>query len=62
MERQPDDTTVVTWCRWHGGSREVQNVLYNDGVVRPIGREQGDIVRVGNPTGTGTLTSWQRVP
>lgn len=54
--RTPDDTTVVTWCIWHRGSHEIDNVLFFDGSVRPTPKDQL------NPNGTGTLTDWKRLP
>lgn len=54
--RTPEDSTVVTWCKWHRGSREIDNVLFYDGKVKPVQRLQPDA------SGTGTLESWHRLP
>ncbi len=55
--RTPDDTTVVTWCKWHRLTREIDNVLFFDGSVRPIPKEQPD------PSGGPTIfTDWKRLP
>ena len=56
VPRAPADSTVVTWCPWHRGSREIDNVLFYDGVVRPVPRLQPDA------TGTSTIEGWRRVP
>ena len=52
--RTPDDRTVITWCIWHRGAREIDNVLFYDGSVHPTPKEQ--------PSGASTLTGWKRVP
>lgn len=54
--RTPDDNTVITWCQWHRGARTVDNVLFYDGTVRRIAKDQD------NPTGGAALTDWHRVP
>ncbi len=55
LPRTPDDNTIVTWCPWHRGAREIDNVLFFDGTVRRIPRIQTD------PT-AGTLETWKRLP
>ena len=56
---QPQDDTIVTWCRWHQVNRGFDNVLFFDGSVQYIQHEQANP----NPTATpATLENWQRVP
>jgi prepilin-type N-terminal cleavage/methylation domain-containing protein len=62
--RSPLDNTVVTWCKWHRGAREIDNVLFYDGTVRRIPKEQENPTaltqrEIGEPT---VLQDWTRKP
>lgn len=60
VRRLPDDKTVITWCRWHRGSagrNDIDPVLFYDGTVQLIPKEQED------PNNPGTfLYGSQRKP
>jgi hypothetical protein len=59
-QRSPADNTVVTWCKWHRFQRPIDNVLFFDGVVRPIPQDQQNPSPVtGEPD---TLVGWIRKP
>lgn len=57
LPRPAASNTVVTWCRWHrAGGRDMDNVLFFDGSVQLIPREQfidGE---------TSPRYGWQRLP
>lgn len=48
--RLPDASSVVTWCPWHRGTRDFDNVLFYDGSVQILPRNQSSV------------TGWQRLP
>lgn len=50
VPRPPDDKTIVTWCRFHRGSRNMDNVLFYDGSVQLL------------PTKSDVTTNWYRDP
>lgn len=54
VRRPPSDDTIVTWCPWHrseSGGRDSDNVLFYDGSVQLIAREQAE---------SGDATDWRR--
>lgn len=58
---QPQDDTIVTWCRWHQVNRGFDNVLFFDGSVQYIQHEQPNP----NPAAAATepiLYNWERKP
>jgi prepilin-type N-terminal cleavage/methylation domain-containing protein len=40
IDRQPADDTIVTWCPYHRGSRDYDNVLFYDGSVQLLARDK----------------------
>jgi hypothetical protein len=48
--RPPTSDTVVTWCAWHRGVRDVDNVLFYDGSIQILPRDQDG------------KTGWERTP
>jgi prepilin-type N-terminal cleavage/methylation domain-containing protein len=40
INRRPTDDTVVTWCPWHRGVRDFDNVLFYDGSIQILPRLQ----------------------
>jgi prepilin-type N-terminal cleavage/methylation domain-containing protein len=63
VSRQPADTTVVTWCPFHRNSRDMDNVLFYDGSVKLIARQEDTTTydSCASPSAT-CVTGWQRVP
>lgn len=62
--RPPLDNTIVTWCRHHRYMRDFDNVLFFDGSVQLIPREQ-DVYKPDScdiDTAAGVLTGSNRVP
>ncbi|HEX8234941.1 MAG TPA: type II secretion system protein [Abditibacteriaceae bacterium] len=66
VNRPPTDDTVVMWCPWHRGVRDFDNVMFYDGSVQIIPRQQNiDDASVCTKYGQSTpctFTGWQRVP
>lgn len=56
---QPQDDTIVTWCRWHQFNRGFDNVLFFDGSVQYIQHVQPNPAPSPAPA---TLDNWHRVP
>jgi prepilin-type N-terminal cleavage/methylation domain-containing protein len=50
VARQPSDNTVITWCPFHRNSRDMDNVLFYDGSVQLLPRDQSGV------------SGWQRTP
>ena len=50
VKRQPEGSTVVTYCIHHRGDRGMDNVLFYDGSIQMLKQNEGG------------LTSWQRMP
>jgi type II secretory pathway pseudopilin PulG len=48
INRPPTEDTVVTWCPWHRGARDFDNVLFYDGSIQVLPRMQ----RLENDSGT----------
>jgi prepilin-type N-terminal cleavage/methylation domain-containing protein len=61
-KRLPQGSTIVTWCRHHRYTRDFDNVLFFDGSVQLIAREQDNFSTDGNCTVTGILTGSNRLP
>jgi type II secretory pathway pseudopilin PulG len=40
--RPPTDDTIITWCAWHRGVRDYDNVLFYDGSIQILPREDQD--------------------
>jgi hypothetical protein len=40
VNRPPTGDTVVTWCPWHRGMRDFDNVLFYDGSIQILPRTQ----------------------
>jgi prepilin-type N-terminal cleavage/methylation domain-containing protein len=56
----PVDDAVITWCPWHRGKRDIDNVLFVSGAVRPVPKVQGNPdLQTGEPT---ELEGWNRKP
>ncbi len=63
LKRPPLDSTIVTWCRHHRDSRDYDNVLFFDGSVQLIPREQDQYKTDGSCDTTGViLKGSDRVP
>jgi prepilin-type N-terminal cleavage/methylation domain-containing protein len=59
---RPVSDAVITWCSWHRGNREIDNVLFVSGAVRPVPKVQTNpntTLLPGEPT---TLEGWNRRP
>ena len=64
VNRQPTADTVVTWCQFHRGERKMDNVLFYDGTVQLLPRQQtnpSDVVAPSIATDP-ILTDWKRKP
>lgn len=62
-KRPPLDSTIVTWCRHHRYARDYDNVLFMDGSVQLIPREQDELKSDGTCDTTGNiLKGSDRVP
>lgn len=62
---RPASDAVITWCRWHRNVRDVDNVLFASGVVRPVPKVQTNPnypVPTGQPVEPQTLEGWNRKP
>lgn len=51
IARPPADDTIVTWCPHHRGQRDMDNVLFYDGTVQLLPRDQA-----------GAPSLWERIP
>ena len=61
----PADDAVITWCPWHRGVREIDNVLFASGAVRPVPRVQANPdypVSPPQPAQPPELQGWNRKP
>jgi hypothetical protein len=69
-ERPPADSTVVTWCKWHRtgmGGRNYDNVLFYDGTVQYLPRQEvpgsmDGASCVGQALSATCVNGWQRTP
>lgn len=62
---RPTEDAVITWCPWHRGRRDMDNVLFVSGAVRPVPKVQANPdypVATGQPTQPAELTDWNRKP
>ncbi len=50
VKRQPEGSTIVTYCMHHRGERNMDNVLFYDGSIQLLKQNEGG------------LTGWQRKP
>ena len=64
VNRQPTADTVVTWCQFHRGERGMDNVLFYDGTVQLLPRQQTNPSDAIAPTiaTDPILTDWKRKP
>jgi prepilin-type N-terminal cleavage/methylation domain-containing protein len=65
---KPASDAVITWCMWHRNVRDLDNVLFASGAVRPVPRVQTnpnppDMSATPAPPAEPTeLTGWNRKP
>lgn len=64
VSRPPADSTIVTWCPFHRGQRDMDNVLFYDGSVQLLPRQQANPNDNPLPTiaSVPTLDYWRRKP
>ncbi len=61
----PVEDAVITWCPWHRGRRDMDNVLFASGTVRPVPKTQANPnypVPTPQPAEPAELEGWNRKP
>ncbi|HEY0072732.1 MAG TPA: type II secretion system protein [Abditibacteriaceae bacterium] len=65
---RPASDAVITWCMWHRNVRDLDNVLFASGAVRPVPKAQTNpnppdmTVTPAPPAEPNELTGWNRKP